>query len=40
MLFLLHDLSRSQVTNQFGIEWLQRHIGSEYRVHVLDFEVL
>lgn len=28
---------RSQVTNQFGIDWLQRHLGDKYRVHVLDF---
>lgn len=24
---------RSNVTNAFGIEWLQRHLGDEYRVH-------
>jgi glycine amidinotransferase len=29
---------QSQVTNQFGIDWLQRHLGSEYRIHVLDFQ--
>jgi len=28
---------RSNVTNEFGIEWLRRHLGSEYRIHVLDF---
>lgn len=28
---------KSQVTNQFGIDWLQRHLGDEYRIHVLDF---
>ena len=22
---------RSQVTNEFGIRWLERHLGSEYR---------
>lgn len=27
----------SQVTNQFGVDWLQRHLGDDYRVHVLDF---
>lgn len=26
----------SHVTNRFGIEWLQRHLGEEYRVHILD----
>jgi glycine amidinotransferase len=26
----------SQVTNKFGIDWLQRHLGDDYRVHVLD----
>lgn len=29
---------RSQVTNAFGIEWLKRHLGSEYNIHVLDFQ--
>jgi len=28
---------RSNVTNLSGIEWLTRHIGAQYRVHVLDF---
>lgn len=27
------------MTNDFGIEWLRRHLGDDYRVHVLDFEV-
>lgn len=27
---------RSNVTNQFGIEWLRRHLGDQYKVHVLD----
>lgn len=27
----------SQVTNQFGVDWLQRHLGDEYTVHILDF---
>ena len=25
----------SHVTNRFGIEWLARHLGDGYRVHVL-----
>lgn len=25
---------RSNVTNQFGIDWLQRHLGPDYTVHV------
>ncbi|CAM9769053.1 unnamed protein product, partial [Sphacelaria rigidula] len=29
---------RSQVTNDFGIEWMRRHLGDEYRIHVLDFK--
>ncbi|CAM9883841.1 unnamed protein product, partial [Discosporangium mesarthrocarpum] len=29
---------RSQVTNDFGIEWMRRHLGDNYRVHVLDFK--
>lgn len=28
---------KSQVTNQFGIDWLQRHLGEAYRIHILDF---
>jgi len=26
----------SHVTNHFGIEWLQRHLGGRYRMHVLE----
>ncbi|DBA00926.1 TPA: hypothetical protein N0F65_006126 [Lagenidium giganteum] len=29
---------QSQVTNNFGIEWLRRHLGEEYNIHVLDFQ--
>lgn len=29
---------RSNVTNLFGIEWLRRHLGSEYRVHLLEVD--
>ncbi|XP_022099820.1 glycine amidinotransferase, mitochondrial-like [Acanthaster planci] len=29
---------RSQVTNLMGIEWLQRHLGSEYTIHQLSFD--
>ncbi|MFI6348017.1 amidinotransferase [Streptomyces sp. NPDC050560] len=28
---------RSQVTNELGIRWLERHLGSEYRVHRARF---
>jgi glycine amidinotransferase len=28
----------SHVTNRFGVEWLARHLGPEYRVHVLAFD--
>ncbi|MFF8958220.1 amidinotransferase [Streptomyces sp. NPDC014894] len=28
---------KSNVTNEFGIEWLRRHLGDAYRVHVLEF---
>ena len=31
-------VQRSNVTNQLGIEWLQRHLGNEYKIHVLKFE--
>ncbi|QDT12901.1 amidinotransferase [Stieleria marina] len=26
---------KSHVTNQFGIDWLQRHLGDRYRIHLL-----
>ncbi|MGW0811517.1 hypothetical protein [Nonomuraea sp. NPDC002799] len=29
---------KSNVTNEFGIEWLRRHLGDEYRIHVFDFK--
>jgi glycine amidinotransferase len=28
----------SHVTNRFGVEWLERHFGGEYRFHVVEFE--
>ncbi len=27
---------KSHVTNSLGISWLQRHLGSDYRIHVLE----
>lgn len=30
-------VQRSHVTNDFGVEWLRRHLGDRYRVHVLTF---
>lgn len=29
---------KSNVTNSFGIEWLRRHLGERFRVHVLEFD--
>lgn len=29
---------KSHVTNDFGIEWLQRHLGDTYRIHVHEFD--
>lgn len=29
---------QSHVTNRFGIDWLQRQLGSDYRVHVCAFD--
>ena len=29
-------VQRSHVTNEFGIEWFQRQIGTDYRVHQVD----
>ena len=31
-------VQRSQVTNDFGIEWMRRHLGPQYNIHVLDFQ--
>src|SRR5215213_4988834 len=28
---------KSNVTNDFGIEWLRRHLGDTYRIHVFEF---
>ena len=30
-------VQKSNVTNSFGIEWLRRHLGDQYRIHVLEF---
>lgn len=27
---------KSNVTNDFGIEWLRRHLGNEYRIHLIS----
>ena len=27
----------SNVTNKFGIEWLRRHLGDRYQIHVVEF---
>lgn len=27
---------KSNVTNQFGLDWLQQHLGDEYKIHVLN----
>ncbi len=31
-------VQRSQVTNAFGANWLQRHLGDSYRIHLVEFE--
>lgn len=31
-------VQRSHTTNDFGIEWLRRHLGDEYRVHPVEFD--
>lgn len=30
-------VQKSNVTNSFGIAWLQRHLGEKYRIHILKF---
>src|SRR5665647_3346337 len=29
-------VTRSNVTNAFGIEWLRRHLGDGYRIHEIE----
>jgi glycine amidinotransferase len=29
---------KSNVTNEFGIEWLRHHLRDRYRLHILEFE--
>jgi glycine amidinotransferase len=29
-------VTRSNVTNEFGIEWLRRHLGADYRIHEIE----
>jgi len=31
-------VQRSHVTNLSGIEWMRRHLGNEYRVHMIQFD--
>lgn len=31
-------VQKSNVTNDFGIEWLRRHLGKDYKIHVLRFD--
>ncbi|XP_038051332.1 glycine amidinotransferase, mitochondrial-like [Patiria miniata] len=31
-------VQRSQVTNIFGIDWMDRHLGDEYNIHLLTFD--
>ncbi|GHJ11322.1 amidinotransferase [Micromonospora humidisoli] len=28
---------KSHVTNEFGVQWLARHLGEEYRLHIFEF---
>lgn len=29
-------VQKSHVTNELGIQWLQRHLGNQYRIHILE----
>jgi glycine amidinotransferase len=31
-------VQKSNVTNEFGIEWMRRHLGDQYHVHVIETE--
>lgn len=28
----------SQVTNYMGIEWMRRHLGPDYNIHIISFK--
>lgn len=34
----MFDICLFQVTNYMGIEWMRRHLGPEYRIHLLSFK--
>ena len=34
----VYALILTQVTNYFGIEWMRRHLGDKYRIHILSFK--
>lgn len=29
-------VQKSHVTNEFGIQWLRRHLGDKYRIHIIE----
>lgn len=31
-------VQKSNVTNEFGIAWLQRHLGDKYNIHIIEFK--
>jgi len=31
-------VQKSQVTNLMGIEWMRRHLGDKYKIHILSFK--
>ncbi|AWP01343.1 putative glycine amidinotransferase mitochondrial [Scophthalmus maximus] len=31
-------VQRSQVTNYMGIEWMRRHLGPDYKIHIVSFK--
>ena len=38
-ILLLHIvITPHQVTNNFGIEWMRRHLGDKYRLHIISFK--
>ena len=38
MYSLLKFFSFPQVTNYMGIEWMRRHLGPDYNVHIISFD--
>jgi len=36
--YTVYCITPHQVTNNFGIEWMRRHLGDKYRLHIISFK--